>query len=96
MEGGKKITITNKRIVVAANWFGVESYRGALSYFYNEYEYKLYKKPRSSLIGKYTFGKLKCFGGYIKITPGIGFVKPRFVIFNKESQRIAEIISQAI
>ena len=95
LECRRKMAVTSKRIIFTGSWFGAQSYRGAASFFYSEYEYKIYKKPRSSLIGKYTVGKFRFFGDYIKITPCTGFIKPKFVIFTEYSRRIAEIINQA-
>ena len=89
----KKITVTSKRIIVSFSWFGVESYRGGTSFFYNEHKGELSKRSRSILITKYTIGKSRFFGKYIKLTTGRGLIKPRVIIFTSYSDRIGEIIS---
>ena len=39
----KNVAITDKRIALSSNFFGVETYKGALSVFYNEDEYAKHK-----------------------------------------------------
>ncbi len=46
----KNVALTNKRIVLSSNFFGVETYKGAMSVFYNENDFQQNKSVTSCLL----------------------------------------------
>lgn len=46
----KNVALTDKRIALSSNFFGVETYKGSLSVFYNEEDFQKYKGLTSCLL----------------------------------------------
>ena len=73
-------------------WFGHESFTGALSFYYKKGDYEKYKKFSNALIMKYDVGKGKIFGDFIKLVVKQGFITMNVKIYTSKNKEIAKII----
>ena len=90
----KKVIVTNKRILISFQWFGIESFSPALSCYYNEHDYKNYKKFGDSLLVRYELGKGKILGEFIKLVVKQRFMNSNVKIYTKENYEIEKIIKR--
>lgn len=93
----KGVIVTNKRIIISFQWFGYESFRRGISYYYNSGDYNIHRKSLglgASRIFNHSLGKGRFLGDFLKLIVTRKSGKVKIKIYTNRNKEIEQIIKQ--